>query len=497
MASASPPAPVLAPVEERLAAAIAHSARMEREVTDLEQEKVRLHGRTDAAALTGGDHAAALMECQSRLDTARQRQVLAETTVAAYAQEQAKAVAQRHEMQTRPAAVQSAPVSHTLYRALRSQFKANIPSPSRSDKSLLVAPFAHFMAETPLTVKTDLSPVEYAAFSERPDTYSAGREAAYIREALQYLPVVTRVVGKGGSSGKMSAKRLFPAGSRQSIPFVRLPRSCFPELAVRSDRGYPGFSGELKSRPPVSWNEALTYVTMSMLDSLFPASESHDVYHFRPPTGYALLAMAGSGFFSAVEWVARLFIGPITPPFSLGSEQHKAAVNKLDIVKVERWVELNVKQSVGSSSYPADAGEDPPEVIWSSSPAELQVQSEVGAVQLLGNRFFKIITHKAFSHLSDCDAAYQFRHLHRMYTMYAELFEGVSADGAKDRPRALVSARLLYGVCWWTCRLLTVVWPRKRSWTKKGRCCNSLLLPSRGSRTAACSTATYVSRMSS
>lgn len=232
-------------------------------------------------------------------------------------------------------------------------------------------------------------------------------------------------------------------------------------------------------------------------DSLCPASESHDVYHFRPPTGYALLAMAGSGFFSAVEWVARLFIGPITPPFSLGSEQHKAAVNKLDIVKVERWVELNVKQSVGSSSYPADAGEDPPEVIWSSSPAELQVQSEVGAVQLLGNRFFKIITHKAFSHLSDCVAAYQFRHLHRMYTMYAELFEGVSADGAKDRPRALVSVRLLYGACWWTCRLLTVVWPRKRSWTKKGRCCNSLLLPSRGSRTAACSTATYVSRMSS
>jgi len=116
----------------------------------------------------------------------------------------------------------------------------------------------------------------------------------------------------------MSAKRLFPAGSGCSLPFVRLPWSCFPELAVRSDRGYPGFGGELKSFPPVTWNEALTYVKTSMLDSLFCLSELHDVYHLRPPTGYALMAMAGCGFFSAVEWVARLFIGPVSSSFTLG-----------------------------------------------------------------------------------------------------------------------------------------------------------------------------------
>lgn len=184
---------------------------------------------------------------------------------------------------------------------------------------------------------------------------------------------------------------------------------------------------------------------MSMLDSLFPASESHNVCHFRPPTGYALLAMGGSGFFSAVEWVARLFIGPITSPFNLGSEQHKAAVNKLDIAKVKQWVELDVKQSIESSTFPADAGDGEAEVIWLTSPAVLRVQSEVGAVQLLDNRLVKIVTHKAFSHLFDRDAAYQFRNLHRVYAMYAELFEGASADDAKDRPRALVWARLLYG----------------------------------------------------
>jgi len=57
---------------------------------------------------------------------------------------------------------------------------------------------------------------------------------------------------------------------------------------------------------------------MSTLDSLFCLSELHDVYHLRPPTGYALMAMAGCGFFSAVEWVARLFIGPVSSSFTLG-----------------------------------------------------------------------------------------------------------------------------------------------------------------------------------
>ena len=42
----------------------------------------------------------------------------------------------------------------------------------------------------------------------------------------------------------------------------------------------------------------------------------------------------------------------------------------LDMVKVEHWVELNVTQSVGSSTYPEDADENAAEIIWLTSPAE-------------------------------------------------------------------------------------------------------------------------------
>ena len=429
MASSSASVPVLAPVAERLATAMAKVTSLEREVMGLEQEKGRLGSRASAEGPVDNDHATAMADCQSRLDAARQRRQHAEAMALVFAKEQcaleeANTVAQRREVPPQPAALQSAPVSHALYRVLRSQVKAVIPSPSKSATALLVVPFAHFIAETPLTVKTDLLPPHYASFGKRPDAYSAGLEAAYTQEALKFLPVGVHEVGKDGSSGKINAKRLFSAGSK---------------------RGYPGFSGELKSLSPVAWNEALTYVTMSMLDSLFPSTEVHDVYHVRPPTGYALLGMGGSGFFSAVEWVARLFIGPISFSFTLGSEQHKAAVNKLDFDEVDRWVTLDVDQSIGLSMYPEAEGENAAQIMWSTTPAQLQVKSDVGGVELLANRFIKIITHKAFSHLSDHNAAYQFRHLHRVYAMYADLFVGVSADGKNDRPPALVSARLLYG----------------------------------------------------
>jgi len=487
MASSSASVPVLASVAERLAAAAQHfaavteklatadanNARMEREVTDIEKEKQRLCSRARAADVADVDYAAAMADCQARLATARRRLEHGQATSLAYvqqetillreraacaeeqaahvrnagtyAEEQAKTAGRRQKVPPKPAALEAAPVSHALYRVLRSKIKFNVESPSKADKTLLIAPYAHFVSETPLTVKTNLSPTYFASFGKRPDAYSAGLEATFIREAVQYLPVGTRVVGKAGTSTKMSAKRLFPAGSGRSIPFVCLPWNCFPELAVRSDRGYPGFAGELKSLPPVAWHEALMYVTMSMLDSLFCGTKLHDVYRLAPPTGYALIAMAGCGFFSAVEWVARLFIGPVSFSFTLGSEQHKAAVDMLDMVKVERWVELNVTQSVGASTYPADVDENAAEILWLTSPAELRVVSDDGRVELLSNRFVKIITHKAFSHLSEHDAAYQFRHLHRVYAMYAELFVGASGDPANVSPPALVSARLLYG----------------------------------------------------
>lgn len=88
--------------------------------------------------------------------------MLAETTVAAVEQALSKTPKQRQEALTRPAALLSASVSRVFDRALRYGVKANVPCPSRSDMTLPVSPFAHFVAETPLTVMTDLSPAHYA-----------------------------------------------------------------------------------------------------------------------------------------------------------------------------------------------------------------------------------------------------------------------------------------------------------------------------------------------
>lgn len=132
---------------------------------------------------------------------------------------------------------------------------------------------------------------------------------------------------------------------------------------------------------------------MSMLENLITLSASHDVYHMRPPTGCALLALQGSWLFSVVEWAAWLFIRPITSPFNLGAEQHKAAVIKLDITIVKQCVTLDFKQSIESSTFPADAGDGEAEVIWSTSPAVLRFQWDVGADQRLDRRDVQLVTH--------------------------------------------------------------------------------------------------------
>lgn len=440
MASASASRLDQASVWTPIETASASQQDLEREVKDLTQRKVRLSSRAQAAELTDVERAAALKDCIADLEYARQLLLLKETTMGELAR-RLPMVSTMVQLRQEP---ELAPVSHALYRSLRPKTLVVIPSPT-TEAALLKAPFGHFMPETPLTIETDLTSEYYKSFGKRPDEYTAGLEAAYVEKCVDYLPKGTVKVGNSGASGKMTAKRLYPARGGRNPPFVRLPWNCYPELAVRSERGYPGFNGELKSLPPVAWDEALTYVCISMMDSLFPVSEGYDVYHFQPPRGYSLLAVAANGFFAVVEWVARLYITPLTNPFTLGSAQHKAAVNQLEMTKVEEWIELDVRQACMSSMRPENAPEGEAQFVWSTSPAELLVKSEAGVVKQLGNQFFKIITYKAFGHLGDHVAAHQFRHLHRVYAKYTQMFTGASGGGAGQLPRALVSAQLLYG----------------------------------------------------
>eukprot|EP00170_Pyropia_yezoensis_P004935 contig_20119_g4949 len=319
MASASAGASVLPPVRDRLVAAYHRRGEVDRALKALREERVRLCGRADAQRLCGRDRDDFLVDCQRRLVHEEERLLSAERAVAV----------SEEKVDMHSDAEQSAPVSSALFKLLRSRTALIVESPAKRDDTLLTSPYAHFTPEIPLTVNTELTSAHLKSFGKLPDVYSAGLEATYLQEALRFLPTGVEIAGRSGGSGKVPASRLFESRGCQDPPFVKLPWGCFPELAVRSCRGYPGFNAELKTLPSVAWNEVLTYVTMSMLDSLFPVHDARHVYHFQPPVGYALLAVGGSAFFTAVEWVARLFIGLITEAFALGTEQHKEYVDKL------------------------------------------------------------------------------------------------------------------------------------------------------------------------
>lgn len=110
---------------------------------------------------------------------------------------------------------------------------------------------------------------------------------------------------------------------------------------------------------------------------------------------------------------------------------------------VNNWVEFKLLQDGGWSSRPYD---DAAEVIWSTSPAELQLRSDNELhVQVLTDRVFKVLTLKGFCHMDQATPTRRFHYLHRVYTKYADLWAAAPAAGPGRRPCALVPAQLLYG----------------------------------------------------
>lgn len=210
-----------------------------------------------------------------------------------------------------------------------------------------------------------------------------------------------------GASGSITAGQMYKSRGKPDAPFARLPWNRLPELSVRTAPGYSGFNGELKTLPPVAWDDALTYVCFSMLDSLFPVCDGAEIYHLSPPYGHGLIAVAGNGLFTVVEWVGRLFI-----------TQNENAVNDLDIRPAKKWVELPLTKGGELSTYPEDTKDSGAEIIWATTPTDLHLVSDDGAPHEASNsRIVKIITLNAFRHLSEANSSHRFRHLHRVCTM--------------------------------------------------------------------------------
>jgi len=261
-------------------------------------------------------------------------------------------------------------------------------------------------------------------------------EGRFDNLAASLLPAWVRAVGERSSiTDTKSATALYGgADAVSSFRPVSLPWGCNPELHVRSGVLHPGFNAEVKSiGSKHTWNELLTYVTMSMVDSLFTGTSLHRFYA-TPPVGYGLVCFPYCGYFVAVEWVGKLFATPFSQPFFLGSDQHKDALAALPDISYKEFVDLDsskVEWDIRSSR----------KVSWATVPTELHTGQET----LLCNQFVKVITCSAFD--AFLQPAGFFRRLYRTYRTYRATWDEASDKGELHLvPEALVQANLWYGI---------------------------------------------------
>ena len=219
---------------------------------------------------------------------------------------------------------------------------------------------------------------------------------------------------------------------------VTLPWMCEPELYTSSAAGHPAFGGELKSAGTgqALYNELLTYVLFGMLRSLFPAGPTQRFYT-QPPIGYSIAAFPHCGYLLGVEWIGKLLLYPISEPFFLGSDAHKAAVDALPDIELSKWIELDVCGSDTSWACYPPAG--PVQVSWTT-----------GADK--GGRFRKLIQCSAFDN-HPSGGMQCFRALYATYLTYSAALEA-TLPTMGPRKRCLMLACFLGPLqCSWTCRL--------------------------------------------
>lgn len=249
-------------------------------------------------------------------------------------------------------------------------------------------------------------------------------EKQFYSTATRFVPSWVDVVGtRTSSSAKMSAEALYPTWTNVYKPLhFTVPWRCEPELFTRAKVSHPGFNGELKSCNEMVYNEALTYVMMDMLHSLFPDNGKHRFYS-TPPIGYGLIGFPHVGYFMAVEWLGKLFMTPVTKPFLLGTADHKAAMEALPDVCFDEFVEVSA--TGGSWHHFHDD-------------RKLLVKWSARAVD---SHFYKIIYCEKYDGFGAGGALTRWRDLYRVYARYSEV-----VNRSSDHPHALVPARLLFGV---------------------------------------------------
>jgi hypothetical protein len=183
-----------------------------------------------------------------------------------------------------------------------------------------------------------------------------------------------------GPAGLVTSRYIFAASMKADIP-VCTPRPP-PPPADGSRRPVPvirpAFVGEVKSAAPTLFQQIITYALANMTSIYFPAPDDAKLltassgkgkkqasqqgggggdgdgahrsspttlhatpprvvagqryFYEKPPLGFGLVSQAPNGYIVAVEMVGRVFVSPATRNFVLGSEQHQAAVGRLESI---------------------------------------------------------------------------------------------------------------------------------------------------------------------
>jgi len=296
-------------------------------------------------------------------------------------------------------------------------------SPKRGLAALFADGLASFSGGPPFVAVARVGADGLAWTSMAPATaadYEHGlfTESTFYRALTLHCPPWVELLAERTSRAKMNAVAIF--GAEPPSRRVALPWNCEPGIFVRARAGHPGFNAEVKTAGDRRALEEVTmYVAMDMASSLFRNSDS--AYYATPPVGYGLVACAHVGYFVSVEWVGVFHVAPVSEPFFLGSEAHRAAVAAL------RDVDFGAPVDIGAVAGWAHHG-TARTVAWTTRPA-----AAAGSGQ-----FLKLIWADAFAPAA---RAARFRQLHEAYAAYARAF----ADAADPPPRALLPARLLFG----------------------------------------------------
>ena len=299
---------------------------------------------------------------------------------------------------------------------------------------MLRSELAALCLETPLVLQADVEALTaFQTFFGQTcvtDTEDLFAEANFYALATKHVPswITAR---ERGTEAKQNAAALYgPSDGVAVPPHITLPWLCEPELYTTATRGHPAFSGELKSAGAgqAAFNEVLTYILFGMFHSHFPAASATRRFYQQPPVGYGLVAFPHCGYLLGVEWVGKLLLYPISQPFFLGSEAHRAAIDALPDRVLSDCMELDV---LGSSSPP-----------WATYPAVGPVQVSWTTVANARGRFAKLIQCTAFDKHPQ-GGVQCFRQLFATYAAYSTAFR-THAPGDPP-PAALLEARLLFG----------------------------------------------------